>query len=150
MAAAVAMLVLAACSGPDAALVEDLEATGLTLHAPDLRGSDPVAVEAADGKVRVAYDEDGYGLYTLEIAPAPVGELCRGIDFERGSSCDGDEDTMVASFEEMTVVAVRRDDVVLVARGLVTEADATLVDDAVAALREAPQVSAAELAGSVA
>ena len=56
------------------------------------------------------------------------------------------DDAIVADFEEMTTVAVVRDDTVLVLGGLVTEADASLTVDALAALREAPVVSAEELA----
>jgi hypothetical protein len=45
-----------------------------------------------------------------------------------------------------TVGLVREDGTLLVLGGLVTEADPALADDALAALREAPRVSAEELA----
>ncbi|CUR55548.1 exported hypothetical protein [metagenome] len=146
-----AFLVVAVGCGQDvdSEVVADLERSGLALHLPEIRGEVPVAVKLVEGsEVVLSYDDDGY-VYTVSEQRAPDGALCRGIAYEEGSDCSESAGVMRADFEEMSVVAVSRGDTVLVARGLVTEADATLVDDVVAALTDAPEVSARDLVEAV-
>ena len=145
-----ALLIVAAGCKPDAdpEVVSDLEESGLALHLPEIRGKASVAVQVIEGEVVLSYDDDGYR-YTVSEQRSPKGALCRGIHFEEGSDCSETDGVMRADFEEMSVVAVTRGETVLVARGLVTESDAALVDDVVAALSDAPEVSAQELVEAV-
>lgn len=139
----------AACSGADPALVADLEATGRTLFAPVVREVAPSGVRVDAGAVVLSYDDDGLR-YSVDLVEATDAPLCRTVSLERGSDCEEADGVMRADFEEMAVVAVRRGDTVLVARGLVTEADPDLADDVADALGEAPEVSAEKLADTVA
>ena len=140
----------------DPALVADLEELDIPLFLPDLRGAELSDLHV-DGTRAVADLDVSPGASYEQLLAAvsyggPGAGLCGSTAFlhEDGSTCrDNGEDAVIADFEEMSTVVVLRDGVFLVARGLVTEADPDLALDAVVALREAPQVSAEELAEAV-
>lgn len=144
------------CSDPDPRLVAELEALESAFYLPDLRDSGLSNLHV-DGGLAVA-DVTAFPGASLQqgVATVPyVGglSLCQQFDhtYLADSDCrDNAEDAWIADFEEMTTVGmVREDGTLLVLSGLVTEADPTLTDDALAALREAPRVSAEELAETV-
>lgn len=136
---------------PDPALVAELEDLDTPFHLPrlaELRGYEVDDVRVEQGAARMDLLRDGRpGVVLLEL-PWGGRALCRELADVRmsGSGCRNEGDDMVSDFEEMTSVAVRRGDTVLVLTGLVTEADPELVEDALELLRSAPEASAEELA----
>lgn len=145
---------VSACGGPDPALVADLEGLDTALHLPDLRGSG-LSNLYVDGDRAVADVTAlaGASLVQIRATPSDGASRCETYSWAYLADSDCREvglDAFVADFEEMTTVGVVRDDgTLLVLAGLVTEADRTLAEDALAALREAPAVSAEELAEAV-
>jgi hypothetical protein len=148
---------LSSCShDADPALVAELEALDSSFYLPDLRGSD-LANLHVDGDLAVADVTAFVGTSLRQgVATSPYvdgASVCEQFawTYLADSDCrDAGEDAWVADFEEMTTVGlVREDGTLLVLGGLVTEADPALADDALAALREAPEVSAEELAQAV-
>lgn len=148
--------VLSSCSSPDPALVAELEALDSAFYLPDLRGSE-LANLHVDGDLAVA-DVTAFAGASLRqgVATVPFVDGLSACEqfawtYLADSDCrDNGEDAWIADFEEMTTVGlVREDGTLLVLGGLVTEADRALTDDALAALREAPEVSAEELAEAV-
>lgn len=145
---------LGACGGPDPALVAELEGLDTTLHLVELRGSG-LSNLYVDGD-RALADVTAFTGTSLVQSPAAVQDgssLCGTYSWAYLADSDCREvgqDAFVADFEEMTTVGVVRDDgTLLVLAGLVTESDRTLADDALVALREAPAISAEELAEAV-
>ena len=159
VAAALAVVLLGAggCGGDDDSssgevdedLVRELEAVPVTLYLPELRDTRPRKVEVDAGTVRV--DLDGEPSWTLVLRPAPDvpdARLCAELGWAvaEGYDCTAADGVVRSTFEEMSSAAVVRGDTLLEADGLVTEVDTDLLDDAVAALQDAPEVSAEDLA----
>lgn len=147
---------LGACGGSDPALVAELEGLDTSFYLPELRGSG-LSNLYVDGDLAVA-DVTAFPGTSLRqgVATIPYMDgmsICEQFDWTylADSDCrDNGEDAWIADFEEMTTVGVVREDgTLLVLHGLVTESDRTLADDALVALREAPAVSAEELAEAV-
>jgi pimeloyl-ACP methyl ester carboxylesterase len=144
---------LSSCSSPDPALVAELEALDTSFYLPDLRGSGLADLHVA-GDLAVADVTAFVGTSLRQgVATIPYAEgssVCEQFawTYLADSDCrDNGEDAWIADFEEMTTVGlVREDGTLLVLGSLVTEADPALAEDALAALREAPRVSAEELA----
>lgn len=132
----------------DETLVKKLEDTGLTLFDVRLRDAEPDKPKVRDGRVEIRYTQDGYYAWSLSQAPAPEGDLCVVLEVDPAGSCEYADGVMRYTFEEMSDAAVVRGDTLLRIGGMVTEVDPELLDEAVAALQNAPEVSAAELAGS--
>jgi len=144
------VLVLSGSSGcspaADPELVGALEGTGLVLYEPRVRGAGLRDLTVDDGVVRA--DLDGAYGRLREAAYVDDGRpLCRALrrTFLADSSCTAMPDAIVADFEEMVTVAVVRGGTVL-ALSTVDEGDPDLVTDVLEALREAPVVTAEELA----
>lgn len=145
---------LGGCGGPDPALVAELEGLDTTFHLVDLRGSG-LSNLYVDGDRALADVTAFPGASLVQRAAATPGRSSRCETYSWAYLADSDcrevgQDAFVADFEEMTTVGVVRDDgTLLVLAGLVTESDRTLADDALVALREAPAISAEELAEAV-
>ncbi|MBF4160895.1 hypothetical protein [Nocardioides acrostichi] len=152
-------LPLAACSNDaDPELTQALAATGFDLYLPEMDGYEVGDVEVStEAMVSAEVARTGFSM-RLEERPAAgletVTDLCHTRLMrpyrQGGDSCAPSDDEGIhaaaISFEEMTDVFVVRGNTLLAIRGVVSEADPGAVPDALAALRDAPEVSASELA----
>ena len=136
-------LAAVACTGQDTSprptsSGEDTEPS-YTLFDVDLDGARPTVSQVGTDQVVTSYERDGRVHFTLLQRPAPAGDLCRALADERmaGDACRVEAGVMTTRMEEMSGVALVRDDTVLYAHSLVTEADAGLLDRAAEALRTA-------------
>jgi hypothetical protein len=149
----VALLALVAtgCGKPDARTrtrIDKLEATGLTFYEVSLRDATPVSEKVQDdGSVSVRYDRDnGYYGFDLTISKAIYDpQVCKPLRDE-GATCSWRDGVLRSTFEEQSEVAVDVDGTRLHIRGLVTEQDHKILEDAVAALQKAKVVDAETLA----
>lgn len=130
----------------DEALLKKLEDTGLTLYDIRLRDAEPDKPKVRDGRVEINYTLDGYYAWSASLAPAPKGDLCVVLEVDPAGSCEYADGVMRYTFEEMSDAAVVRGDTLLRIGGMVTEVDPELLDEAVAALQNAPEISAQDLA----
>ena len=125
----------------------DLPSVEFALFAPDLDGAEPVETTVYDDLVKTTYEWDGRHAFTLTQQPAPQGNLCFA-KVRQGMSRDGctvRDGVRITEMEEMSGVALVRDDTLVAAGGLVTEADPGLRDRATEALKTAPEVSLSDL-----
>jgi hypothetical protein len=130
----------------DETLVKKLEDTGLTLFDVRLREAEPERPKVRDGRVEINHTEGGNYAWSTSLAAAPEGDLCVVLEVDPAGHCEYADGVMRYTFEEMSDAAVVRGDTLLRIGGLVTEVDPELLDEAVAALQDAPEVSAQELA----
>lgn len=113
----------------------------------DLDGARPTVSRVGTEQVVTSYERDGRVHFTLLQRPAPEGDLCEALADERmaGDTCRVEAGVMTTRMEETSGVALVRDDTVLYAHSLVTEADAGLLDRAAEALRTAPVAALGDL-----
>lgn len=132
----------------DEELVTQLEDTGLTLFDIGLRDAEPGKPKVRNGRVEITYTEDGNYAWSASQAPAPGGDLCVVLEVDPAGHCEYADGVMRYTFEEMSDAAVVRGDTLLRIGALVTEVDPDLLDEAVAALQNAPEISPEQLARS--
>ena len=138
-----AVLLLAGCSGDGDTPRSDTPAVDFPVFAPVLDGARAESSTLSPDRVTSDY---GDGLTLVQLAE-PGEDLCAALVDVRiaDDTCEADGDTVTTSMEEMGGVGVVRDGTLLYWGGLVTEADAGLVDRAARALREAPSASGDDL-----
>lgn len=126
--------------------IADIEAAPVTLYAPRVAGEGPTGGYASGDGVRLSYsvEVDGqHAFLSVELVPTPAGSLCEHVVTYAGPGCTEHGDTMRNPGEVLSDVAVVRGDTTLVAQ--IDEALAP--DEVVTALRDAPVVTASQLAG---
>lgn len=133
---------------PSDALAAKLEKTGLTLYDIRLRDAVPGKPKVRGGRVEINYTLDGNYAWSTSQAKAPSGDLCVVLKVDPAGHCEYADGVMRYTFEEMSDAAVVRGDTMLRIGGMVTEVDPDLLDEAVAALQEAPEVTPEQLAES--
>lgn len=124
-----------------------LPAVGFVLFDPELDGAQPVTTTVDADHVSTTYEWAEHQGFTLSQQPDPGSDLCEALAGRRmaGDSCAVKGGVMVTRMEEMSGVALVRDETLLFASGLVTEADAGLLDRATEALRAAPETALGDL-----
>lgn len=127
-------------------LVTQLEDTGLTLYDIRLRDAEPDKPKVRDGRVEINFTQEGNYAWSASLAPAPKGNPCVVLKVDPAGHCEYADGVMRYTFEEMSDAAVVRGDTLLRIGALVTEVDPELLEEAVAALQNAPQISAQDLA----
>jgi hypothetical protein len=131
--------------------IDELAAAPVTLYAPTIAGSGPRSAYASTDGVRMSYfpEVDGSsGYVSLELVPTPTGSLCEALVTIPSSDCIEDGETLRSTLEGgggYAEVALVRGTTTLHADFDVDELDP---DDVLRALRDAPLVSAEELARS--
>lgn len=120
-----------------------LAATGLTGYLPEIPGSEVERVELVDGDVVVHYDTAGSPYLSVRLVPTP-NDLCSLL--QDVDSCDVEGEVATGSFEEMSSVAVAREETTLVVNGVVTETPSLGISDVVTAFRTATPRSWQEMA----
>lgn len=129
--------------------IDELAAAPVTLYAPTIAGSGPGSAYASTDGVRMSYfpEVDGSSVYvSLELVPTPAGSLCEALVTASYQDCTEDGETLRSSIDGgggYTDVALVRGDTTLHAD---FDADELDPDDVLRALRDAPVVSAEELA----
>lgn len=128
--------------------IDELAAAPVTLYAPAIAGSGPTSAYASADGVRLSYSVpvDGGSVYvSMELVPTPAGPLCEALVVAPGPDCVEDGETLRRSLEDggYTTVALVRGGTTLVAD---FDSDGLDPDDVLRALRDAPVVSAEELA----
>ena len=129
------------------AVPSDLPTVEFALFDPDIDGAEPVETTVYDDLVKTTYEWGERHAFTLAQQPAPKGDLCVALARHGMSrdTCTVRDGVMVKEMEETSGVALVRDDTLLFAGGLVTEADSGLRDRATEALKTAPEVSLSDL-----
>jgi hypothetical protein len=128
--------------------IDELAAAPVTLYAPTIAGSGPGSAYASTDGVRMSYfpEVDGSsGYVSLELVPTPTGSLCEALVTIPSSDCTEDGRTLRSSLDGGGYAEVA------LVRGSTTlhadfNADGLDPDDVLRALRDAPVVSAEELA----
>lgn len=108
------------------------------LFAPDLDGAAPIETTVMGDHVSTVYAG-----FTLSQQPDPGRDLCVALADRRmaGDTCTITDGVMVTRMEEFSGVALVRDETLLFASSLLTEADDGLLERATAALRSAPETT---------
>jgi len=143
-----AVVVLAGCSGdtdvPGEVPGSDAPAgVDFPVFAPVLDGARAETSTVSADRVSSDY---GDGLTLVQLAE-PGDDLCAALADVRlaDDTCEASAGSVTTSMEEMGGVGIVRDGTLLYWGGLVTEADAELVDRATRALREAPPATGDDL-----